>query len=91
MSGMFFSNLLHWRLKKYPDAEGNTTIIMCAHNEEQTIAQSIQAIANQQYKRHIRPPYGKYTEKVQNAVNVRLVLWTIDSFDWNKPNAALED
>lgn len=54
MSTMFFSNLLHWKLKKYPDTEEATTIIMCAHNEEKTIAKSIQAIINQQYKGHIR-------------------------------------
>lgn len=54
MSTMFFSNLLHWKLQKYPDTAEDTTIIMCAHNEEQTIAQSIQAIARQQYKGHIR-------------------------------------
>lgn len=54
MSTMFFSNLLHWKLKKYPDTQEDTTIIMCAHNEEKTIAQSIQAIIAQQYKGHIR-------------------------------------
>lgn len=54
MSAMFFSNLLHWKLKKYPDTRENTTIIMCAHNEEQTIAKSIQAIINQRYRGHIR-------------------------------------
>ncbi len=54
MSTMFFSNLLHQKLKKYPDTQEDTTIIMCAHNEEQTISQSIRAIANQQYRGHIR-------------------------------------
>ncbi len=54
MSTMFFSNLLHWKLQNYPDTEEDTTIIMCAHNEEQTIAQSILSIINQEYKGHIR-------------------------------------
>ncbi len=54
MSTMFFSNLLHWKLKKYPDTTEDTTIIMCAHNEERTIVQSIQAIINQEYSGHIR-------------------------------------
>lgn len=54
MSAMFFSNLLHWKLKTYPDTEEDITIIMCAHNEEESIAPSIQAIINQQYKGHIR-------------------------------------
>lgn len=53
MSTMFFSNLLHWKLKKYPDTAEDTTIIMCAHNEEQMIASSIQAILEQQYAGHI--------------------------------------
>lgn len=54
MSTMFFSNLLHWSLKKYPDTSEDTTIIMCAHNEEENIASSMQAILNQQYQGHIR-------------------------------------
>lgn len=54
MSTMFFFNLLHWKLKEYPDTQEATTIIMCAHNEEKTIAQSIQSIASQEYKGPIR-------------------------------------
>lgn len=54
MSAMFFSNLLHWKLKRYPDIAEDTTILMCAHNEEKNIARSIQAILNQQYAGRIR-------------------------------------
>ncbi len=54
MSAMFFSNLLHWKHKEYPDTAEDTTIIMCARNEQNTIARSIQAILDQQYKGHIR-------------------------------------
>lgn len=54
MSTMFSSNLMHRKLKTYPDTAEDTTIIMCAYNEEQTIAQSIQAIVEQQYEGHIR-------------------------------------
>lgn len=54
MSGMFFSNLLHSKIKKYPDVKEKTTIIMCAHNEEKTIAKAIQAIIDQKYKGRIR-------------------------------------
>ncbi len=53
MSTMFFSNLLYWRLKQYPNSLEDTTIVMCARNEEQTIARSIRAILDQQYKGHI--------------------------------------
>ncbi len=54
MGTMFFSNLLHWNPKTYPDTSQNTTIIMCAHNEEKTIKKAIRAIINQRYKGHIR-------------------------------------
>ena len=54
MSTMFFSNLLHLKIKKYPDVQEDTTIIMCAHNEELSIARTIQAIFTQQYAGHIR-------------------------------------
>lgn len=54
MSTMFFSNLLYFKLKNYPDTEEDTTIIMCARNEQHSITQSIKAILNQQYKGHIR-------------------------------------
>lgn len=54
MSSMFFSNLLNRKLKSHPDTQEDTTVIICAHNEEKTIARSIQAIAAQQYKGHIR-------------------------------------
>lgn len=54
MSSMFFSNLLNWKLKNYPDTAEDITIITCAHNEEQNIAQTIRAILQQQYAGHIR-------------------------------------
>ena len=37
--------------------------------------------------RYVRPPYGRYTESVRNAAGVPLVLWTIDSGDWEDPDA----
>lgn len=54
MSTMFFSNLLHQRPKEYPDTAEDMTIIMCVHNEQNTVARSIQAVLEQQYKGHIR-------------------------------------
>lgn len=54
MSSMFFSNLLHWKVKRYPDTAVPTTVLMCARNEEQTIAQAIRAIFAQQYAGPIR-------------------------------------
>ena len=37
--------------------------------------------------KYIRPPYGRYTEDVETAISLPLMLWTIDSGDWEKPNA----
>ena len=37
--------------------------------------------------KYVRPPYGRYTEDVQNAIGLPLVLWTIDSGDWEAPHA----
>lgn len=54
MSAMFFSNLLHWRLRQYPDTDRATTILMCAHNEEESIDGAIRAVVEQQYPGDIR-------------------------------------
>lgn len=54
MSTMFFSNLLHWKIKQYPHVNEPATIIMCAHNEQQTISKAIQAIIDQNYTGKIR-------------------------------------
>lgn len=37
--------------------------------------------------RYVRPPYGRYTEKVQAAIDRPLMLWTIDSLDWEDSDA----
>ena len=37
--------------------------------------------------KYVRPPYGRYTEDVQKAIGLPLVLWTIDSGDWEAPDA----
>lgn len=54
MSTMFFSNLLNWKIKNYPNVKEATTVIMCAHNEEKNIAKAIQAIIDQNYADNIR-------------------------------------
>ena len=54
MSTLFFSNLMHQKSKRYPDTCLDTTVLICAHNEEATIAQTIHAIFKQQYLGHIR-------------------------------------
>ena len=49
MSAMFFSNLLHRRVREYPKTDEDTTVILCAHNEEESIAGTIQALLCQNY------------------------------------------
>lgn len=49
MSAMFFSNLLHRRVPEYPKTDEDTTVILCAHNEEKSIAGTIQALLCQNY------------------------------------------
>lgn len=36
--------------------------------------------------KYVRPPYGRYTQEVVKAINRPLVLWTIDSGDWQNLN-----
>ena len=54
MSGMFFSNLLHWKCRTYPHTGQDTTVILCAHNEEETVARTIQGVLDQDYPGKIR-------------------------------------
>ena len=37
--------------------------------------------------KYVRPPYGRYTEEVEKAITLPLALWTIDSEDWEDPDA----
>lgn len=54
MSVMFFSNSLNSKLKSYHKTSENTTIIMCARNEEKNISKAIECTFQQQYSGHIR-------------------------------------
>ncbi len=54
MSSMFFSNLMHSSVKKYEKTDEDTTVITCAHNEEETIIETIEYIYKQNYAGHIR-------------------------------------
>ncbi len=54
MSSMFFSNLMHIGVKKYEKTDEDTTVLMCAHNEEETIIDTIERVYNQNYAGHIR-------------------------------------
>lgn len=75
---------------------GNHTF---SHNDlttlnKQQVQQEIQQTAEELKKilpdypmQYFRPPYGRYTEEVEQATNFSLVLWTIDSGDWKNPDA----
>ena len=38
--------------------------------------------------KYLRPPYGRYTEEVKESISLPLMLWTMDSGDWDNPNSA---
>ena len=37
--------------------------------------------------KYVRPPYGRYDDKVLKAISQPLVLWDLDSGDWTSPDA----
>lgn len=52
---------------------------------------TVKSNANQ--KKYFRPPYGQRTEKVSqylNSINASVMLWNIDSQDWNSKISAPE-
>ncbi len=53
MSSMFFSNLMHSVVTKCEETDVDTTVIMCAHNEEETIIETIECVYAQNYVGHI--------------------------------------
>ncbi len=54
MGAMFFSNILHSKVKKHEDVSEPTTVIMCAHNEEANISEAICCMCQQIYAGDIR-------------------------------------
>ena len=53
MSAMFFSNLLNFKVEKRCNTSKNTTVIICAYNEQNTIGKTIASICRQDYFGHI--------------------------------------
>ena len=78
MSMMFFSNLLHWTRKEYPETDLDTTVIMCAYNEEANIARAIHAIFNQNYAGRIRLIVvdNRSTDKTKEIIEAQRKLCT---------------
>lgn len=38
------------------------------------------------YPTYIRPPYGKWSGKIEEKISMTPVLWTVDPCDWNTTN-----
>lgn len=71
----------HARLSQFP-AE---TIIY----EIQSTNESIQSIVGQQERILVRPPYGATNETVQYSANAPLIMWSVDTRDWELKDVAL--
>ena len=73
-----FSNLLHWTRKEYPETDQDTTVIMCAYNEEANIARAIHAIFNQNYVGRIRLIVvdNRSTDKTKEIIEAQRKLCT---------------
>ena len=53
---------------------------------EQT-KEALKKILPEYSMKFVRPPYGRYNAEVENAIQEPLMLWTIDSGDWENPDA----
>lgn len=84
MSGMFFSNLLSQNHKNYPTVALGTTVILCAYNEEKTVAQAIQGVLDQDYSGGIR------LLVVDNASTDRTRSEIFRMMDCTRPGRSLE-
>ena len=53
-----------------------------ACDEVRRTCEAIESITGEPVK-YIRPPYGAYSDKLECAINLAKVLWTVDPQDWN--------
>lgn len=53
-----------------------------ACDEVRRTCEAIENITGEAVK-YIRPPYGAYSDKLECAINLTKVLWTVDPQDWN--------
>ena len=64
-----------------------TTLTNAEIINEFTLTQEKLYEANFDYTlKYIRPPYGRYDENIQNLYQEQLILWQIDSGDWENIN-----
>ena len=56
-------------------------------NEIEQTKEALKKILPEYSMKFVRPPYGRYNAEVENAIQEPLMLWTIDSGDWENPDA----
>lgn len=56
-----------------------------AYQEIMTTNEIISCITGET-PRYIRPPYGKYSDKLMLKINMQPILWSVDPDDWNTSN-----
>lgn len=56
-------------------------------NEIEQTKEALKKILPEYSMKFVRPPYGRYNAEVENAIQEPLMLWTIDSGDWETPHA----
>ncbi len=60
-----------------------------ARVEMEAVASKIRQTLDGYEPRFVRPPYGEYPQWMEEAPDLELALWTMDSGDWLHPNADL--
>lgn len=68
----------------HPDLSGLT--YASVQRELDTCESRLRAIGGQQVYA-IRPPYGSYNSNVRRAANGPIILWSVDTLDWQSRNA----
>jgi len=51
-------------------------------SEEEAVRQLMDTAATGRMPEYIRPPFGKWSSGLQEAVPMETVLWSVDSLDW---------
>ena len=39
------------------------------------------------YPTYLRPPYGSYNSRVKNAIDLKMINWSVDTRDWESRNS----
>lgn len=66
----------------YSHIQLDTVNIVCALDEIAKTNQIIEEITGAKPK-YIRPPYGSWSDALEEEIDMTPVLWTVDTSDWN--------